>query len=335
MSFTSGAARVGRLACGALQWGAAVLATLWAAGALYFDFPLRFVWMAMPLLLLAALALRLVGDQRRAVWIPLAGAMLVLVWWPLLQPSHDRPWQTDVSRLPWAEIEGESVTIHEVRNFDYPRGADPVPRWETRPVALGEITGVDLAVNYWGSPWIAHPIIIFRFRDAPPLSFSIETRREQGEEYSALAGFFRRYELIVLAGEERDLLRVRTNRRVGEDVYLYATTITPARARERFLEYVETMNDLRARARWYNAVTSNCTTAIRGMQKDHRMPFDWRLLINGLGDQMLYERDLLRADGLSFVELKAQARINEVALTAQDSPDFSGDIRRGRAGFAR
>jgi hypothetical protein len=99
------------------------------------------------------------------------------------------------------------------------------------------------------------------------------------------------------------------------------------------MEYVETINSLRNRPRWYNAVTSNCTTAIRGMRHGDPMPFDWRMLINGLGDAMLHERNLLRDDGLSFAELKPRALINAAAVAAHESPDFSRAIREGRPGF--
>ncbi len=310
---------------------AGAVAAVWAAGALYFD--------ASPWVSAAFLALVVAGSavSRRRPWgfaVPWVAFALVLAWWLQLQPSQDRDWAVDVARLPWAEVEGDTVTIHDVRNFEYRADGDAERRWETRTVHLDDLAGLDIAINYWGSELVAHPILIFRFRNAPPLAFSIETRREQGEEYSPLAGFFRNYELIVLAADERDVLRLRAVHRPGEDVYLYATTVTPAEARERFLEYIETINALRQQARWYNAVTSNCTTAIRGMHKGGHMPFDMRLLINGLGDQMLYERGLLVSDGLSFAALRKAAWANPAIRRARAGQDFSTDIRRDRPGFA-
>lgn len=317
----------------ALAWLAGFLAVVWAFAALHFDFPLASSWAAGLFAVVVLLAVWWWRTRPWAVAIPFIGSALVLVWWSTLRPSHDRTWPDDYARLPWAEVDGETVTIHEVRDFDYPADGTTVPRWSTRTFNLGDLEGVDLAINYWGSPWIAHPIVIFRFRGAEPLAFSIETRREKGENYSALAGFFRHYELIVLAGSERDLLGVRACRREGEDVYLYATTITPATARERFLQYVETMNALRDQPRWYNAVTTNCTTAIRGMNHGQRMPFDWRLLINGKGDEMLYERGTLQTAGLPFAELKERAHANPAARAAYASGDFSAALRRDRPGF--
>lgn len=316
-----------RLVCGVLG----VALSLWAFGALYFDAAPAAAWIFLFVIIATLVALRRTG---RAWSVPFAGFAAVLVWWLTLVPSHQREWSIEYSKLPEARIEGDTLTVSNVRTFDYPRGGEPVPRWETRTYRLADLEGMDLAVNYWGSPWIAHPIVIFRFKDQLPLAFSIETRREAGEEYSALAGFFRRYELIVLAADERDLLRVRTGFRQGEDVYLYATTATPERARRRLMEYVDTINALQDRARWYNAVTSNCTTAIRGMRKGDPMPFDWRMLINGFGDEMLHERGLLRDDELPFAELKQRAHINPAATAAHEDPEFSRLIRAGRPGFA-
>ncbi len=318
-----------------LLWLGGAIFVAWAAGALHFDWPAGRPWVAPAFVTAVALALVLFRDRRWKIAIPWAAAVLVLLWWSTLQPSHDRVWTTETSRLPHAEVAGDMVTIHNVRNFDYPRGGgQPVQRWETRTVDLSGIEGMDLAVNYWGSPLVAHPIVIFRIRNAPPLAFSIETRREVGEKYSALAGFFRQYEQIVIAAEERDLLGVRAVQRSGEDVYLYRTTEAPPAARERFLEYVATINDLWKRPRWYNAVTSNCTTAIRSMHRGKMLPFDWRVLVNGYGDRMLFERGLLVDDGLSFDALKKGVHANAAIADAWNAPDFSSAIRRNRPGFA-
>jgi hypothetical protein len=313
-----------------LGWVVVVPLLVWSFGALYYDAAPAAAWGFLVAVAAAVVILRRPASARL---VAATGFFCVLVWWLLLSPSHDRVWMAEYARLPWAEIRGNEVTIHEVRNFDYPEGGETVERWETRVINLEAVEGLDVAVNYWGSPWIAHPILIFRFKDAPPLAFSIETRRQEGEEYSALAGFYRQYELIVLATDERDLIGVRTNHRAGEEVYLYATTATPAQARSRLLDYLRTLNGIRDKARWYNAITTNCTTAIRGMHQGRLPPFDWRLLINGKGDEMLYERGLLRSDGLSFSELKAHALINPAAREAYHAGSFSEAIRRERPGF--
>ena len=110
---------------------------------------------------------------------------------------------------------------------------------------------------------MAHPIVSFRFADALPLCFSIETRKAVGQSYSAVGGLYRQYTLIYVVADERDSIRVRSNYRPGEEVYFYRTMASPEQARTRFLEYLNTINALRDQPRWYNALTDNCTTNIR------------------------------------------------------------------------
>ena len=319
-----------------LGWVLLFGATLWASGAIYFDLPIA--WLRTPLALVygATIIALLIAMKRRGLALA-GGAMgfvFVLIWWISIKPSNDRPWQPDVAQTAWAEMEGDLVTLHNVRNCDYRTATDYTPHWKTRTVRLSQITGMDLAINYWGSPWIAHPILSFQFADAPPLCFSIETRKEMGESYSTIGGIYRQFELIYIVADERDVLRVRTNYRRGEDVYLYRTMASPAQARERFLEYVNALNVLRTRPRWYNAITTNCTTSIRTQRPtNERMPWDWRILLNGKGDELLYERHLIATAGLPFAELKQRSRINQLARAADKDPNFSRLVRQGIPGF--
>jgi len=312
----------------------------WAFGALWFDCPLAvsrhavaFAYLAVGLVLLFLFA-RGSGNALLGV---AALTALVTLWWSFLQPSNERDWQTDVSRVPWAEVNGDLVTIHNVRNFDYrpdDQGGEKHPRWETRTVRLSQLTGIDAFLNFWGLSWMAHPILSFQFKDAPPIAMSIETRKEKGESYSALGGLYRRFELVYVVADERDVIRVRSNYRQGEDVYLYHTTMPAAEVRERFLEYIRSMNELKAHPRWYNAITANCTTSIRSQRSiAARSPWDLRILLNGHIDEMFHERGLLQADGLPFAELKQHALINTTARAADQDPEFSRRIRAGRPGF--
>lgn len=330
-----------RLLLGTLKtaaWLAASGCAAWAVGALFFDFP----WRAARPFVAAALALALVASATLLSGIGFrlgalfGGFLLVLAWWLTLQPSNTRHWRPDVARTGWAEIEGDAVTLHELRCCDYRTETDYTPRWETRTVRLSQLTGFDVATIRWGSPWIAHVIVSFRFGDTTPICFSIETRMEAGETYSALAGFYRRYELIYVVADERDVLRLRTNYRPGahgqgEDVYLYRTTASPAQSRSRFLEYLHALDALHDHPRWYNAVTANCLTSIRTQSdRAHRNRWDWRLLLNGQMDRLLYERGDLVTGGLSFPDLKTRSLINPAARAAGDSPDFSTLIRGSR-----
>jgi hypothetical protein len=308
--------------------------TAWAAAALYFD-------------LLPGVSLRTVGSSSyglakagallafrgrgKGIAICLAGFLLVLAWWLTLKPSNGRAWQPDVAQTAWAEIDGDHVTIHNLRNCDYRTEGDYTPRWETRSYDVSQIRGMDLFLTYWGSPWIAHPIVSFQFGDNDYVAMSIETRKEVGEQYSAVRGFFRYYELIYTVSDERDVVRLRTNYRKGEETYLFHTRATPEHARATFLNYLKKINRIRNRPEWYNALTNNCTTNIATLAGEPQ--FDWRVVLNGHADQMLYERGDLATGNLPFTQLKEQAHINTAARAANDAPDFSRRIRERRPGF--
>jgi hypothetical protein len=309
----------------------AIIAIAWAFGAVWFDAPFGNANKVMAGLLALAFAIALAFV--RPFWRKVGAVALlfgaVLAWWLTLSPTNDSDWQPDVAQKGWADIQGDEVTLHNVRNCDYRTETDYTPHWETRTVRISQITGIDLAIDYWGSPWIAHPIVSFQFADAPPLCFSIETRKKLGQTYSTIGGLYRQFELIYIVADERDVIRVRTNYR-DEDIYLYHITISSAHARERFLEYIHSLNALRNKPRWYNAITTNCTTSIRTQHpSNERLPWDWRILLNGKGDELMYERHLIVTDGLPFAQLKTRSLIDNRARAANDSPDFSQLIRVG------
>ena len=323
--------RVIQWTCKLLVFITAIIAIAWAFGALWFDASFGDANKILAGLMAAAAAIVLVVVRpfwRKVGFVAvLFGA--VLLWWLTLRPSNHGNWEPDVAQTAWAEINGDEFTFHNVRNCDYRTATDYTPHWETRTVRLSQITGIDLAIDYWGSPWIAHPIVSFQFADAPPLCFSIEIRKTVGQSYSTIGGLYRQYALIYIVSDERDVIRLRTNYR-HENIYLYHLTASPDRARERFLEYVRSLNALRMQPRWYNAITTNCTTSIRSQHPSkERIPWDWRILLNGKGDELLYEEGALVTGGLPFAELKQRSLIDDRARAANDSPDFSKLIREG------
>ena len=261
------------------------------------------------------------------------GFALVLAWWFTLQPSNDRDWQPDVAVLAYADIVGNEVMVHNIRNCDYRTETDFDVRHYDKTFDLDGIRTVDLFMVYWGSPLIAHTMVSFGFDGGDYLCFSIETRKEKGEGYSAVKGLFRQFELVYIAADERDLVRLRTNYRQGEEVYLFRVNGSPRQVRTFFLAYVRRMNELKQRPEWYSALTQNCTTSIRTQRAaTDRAPWDWRLLANGHGDELLYEHGLI-ATNLPLAELKERAHVNACARAADKEADFSRRIRQGVPGI--
>jgi len=305
---------------------------LWWSLALHFRLALPAPWPTV------AAALWGVGSLGILVWLRpfrwaallvLVGFALLALWWSGLRPSNRRDWSPEYANPPWGELEGDRLTLHNVRNFDYRSETDFTERWETRTFDLSRITGLDLFLSYWGSPRIAHTILSWEFADGPPLAISIETRRERTETYSAIRGFFRQFEVFYVAADERDVIRLRTNHR-GEDVYMYRLNVSPATARKLLLDYLKTMNALRDRPAWYNALTQNCATAIRTHVQAIGIAaaFDWRLLVTGYVDRMLYDRGAVDTR-LPFEQLRAAGRVTERAKAAELDPAFSARIREG------
>lgn len=267
---------------------------------------------------------------RRALAVWSVGFLAIVVWWYTLQPSNDRDWQPDVAKLAWGEVQGDRLTVHNVRDFDYRSETDFTPRYEDRTYDLSKLRGVDIFMSYWGSPAIAHTIMSWEFEGSRPLAISIETRKSKGQEYSAIKGFFRHYEIIYVAADERDIVRLRTNYR-GEDVYLYRLNVTPELGRALLMDYVESMNSLARTPEFYNALLDNCTTSIRHHVTRvvvNAPSVDWRLLANGYGDEMLYERGTIDTR-LPFAELREKSRITAKAKALDQDPDFSQGIRIG------
>jgi len=321
------------LLAAALTWLLLVIGVVWVFGALWFDFPqerLRKV-AAASFGVVVLLSLVFVRPRWRAKLGVFLGMVPVLLWWLSLQPRQYRDWKTEVALTPHATIDGDLVTLYQVRNFDYRTKDDFTPHYEVRKLDLKNLCGVDVFITHWGSPYMAHPIISYDFGKDGHVCFSIETRAEKGESYSALGGLYRQFELAYVVSDERDVIRLRTNYREGEDVYLYR--LNARFVRESFLEYVRTVNELHETPRWYNAITNNCTTAIRQQRTtSERPPWDYRMLVNGLADELLYERGAIDTS-LPFDELKRISRINDRAKAADGAANFSKKIREGLPGM--
>jgi len=264
-----------------------------------------------------------------------AGALavfaLLVVCFLRIPVSNDRNWQPEVAQAPYATVSGDMVTIHNVRNFDYRSETVFTPRWETRTYDLRKLDSGDLIAVYWAGKAIAHIMVSFGFGGKDHLSVSIETRKEKGESYSTLAGFFRQYELYYVVADERDVIRVRTAyRQPQEDVYVYRTRAPLRNVRRIFLDYVKGMNELRDRPAYYNTLTTNCTTSIlfHTRMNPESPPMSWKVLLSGYVPDYLYELEKIDTTK-PFAELEKLSRVNGRAHAADKDPAFSQRIREG------
>ncbi|WP_072784066.1 Lnb N-terminal periplasmic domain-containing protein [Duganella sacchari] len=309
--------------------GSLIVAALaaWGTGALWFQLPAIHTTSA--ILRKLALAVWIAGSLAALVflwrrsWLPpavwLVALLAMMGWWSTIKPSHNRLWADDVARMVTGTVDGSIVTLDLVRNFDWRTDDDYTVRWEPRQYDLNQLRSVDVALSYWMGPAIAHTLVSFGFADGRYLTFSIEIRKERGESFDALAGFFKRYETVLIAADERDILRVRTNVR-GEDMWLYRLRMPPEMMRSLFLAYLDEGEQLKREPRFYDTLTANCTTIVYQMAKriSPGLPLDWRLLASGYLGDYLKEIGALAGPGQHITD-KARA-----AGTAQN---FSDRIR--------
>jgi hypothetical protein len=310
------------------------LMTAWAALAIYYsNIPGEYLRMGIAgffALATVAAFLFLPRRGRTLAWFAVVLAVVV-VWWMMIPASNTRNWEREVARAPYATIEGDLVTIHDIRNFRYRTEKDFDAIYYDKTFDLTTLDSVDLITVYWMGDAIAHVMMSFGFHGKDFVAFSIETRKERGEEYSTLKGFFKQYELTYIVGDERDLIRVRTDfRKPQEDVYLYRLRASPKRVQEVFMAYIRQINAMKQKAEWYNTLTTNCTTSVINLLRatGGRARYSWKVLLSGYAPLYAYEKGALDTR-IPFAELRRRGYINPKAHAIGNDPEFSRKIREG------
>jgi hypothetical protein len=285
--------------------------------------------LGMAAVLLAALAGLGIRRLRPALLLYSLAVVLVAVGWMGLSPTNDADWIPEVARAPTASVDGDQVTVHNVRNFAWRTETEFEQHWEDRHYDLSQLERLDFFASFWAGENIAHTILSFGFKDGSQLAASIEIRRREGQEFSPVAGFFRNYELVYVLADERDVIRLRTNVR-HERVFLYRLRTPPEAVRRLFLEYLHDANVLAERPAFYNTLTANCTTLIRvnAIAAGGTVPWSWKMLLSGHSPEFLYNQGMVDTR-LPFDELRRRSSINRAAQAADADPQFSQRIRAG------
>ena len=258
------------------------------------------------------------------------GCVCLLLWYFSIRPSNDRVWAADQRVLPVAEFAGDSVTVRNVRNNRYRSTTDYDIAYEDRTYDLRALESLWYVVEPF-SDWegAAHTFLSFGFADGQYVSVSIEIRKEEGEEFSAWKGLLRRYEIMYVVADERDVIALRTNHR-KDDVFLYPIRASEEQMRSLFISMLERANALSAQPEFYNTLTNTCTTGIvehlNALVEEDVSLWDRRVLAPGYSDTLAYELGLIDTD-LPVEEIRSRFRINALAEQYADDPAFSQRIR--------
>jgi hypothetical protein len=313
-----------------------LLSAIWADLAICYQLPgadaFRLgAWLIFDLAAVGAVVAIVLRKYRQALPVYAVLYAVLLVWWATIQPSNDKDWAPEVAHAVTGSLNGDQLVVHNVRNFAWRSEVDFTERWEQRTYDLSTLRSLDLYLVYWMGPAIAHTIMSFGFEDGRHLDFSIELRRTRGGEYSAIAGFFKTSELVYVGADERDLLTLRKIRH--EDVRLYRLETAREGIRALLLQYIEVANALAAHPRFYNTLTTNCTTTIFDMARvlTTPLPFDWRIILTGYLPSYLYERGALDT-GVALGELTRRADVNSRIEAGLSEADFASLVRLGVPG---
>ena len=262
------------------------------------------------------------------------GAVVALLFvaaiaWNRVQPLSSGEWAPAHARVAYAEMDGPEVTIHNVRNFRYRSVNDFDAQYESRRYDLDQLNSVWYIVTPFGSgQGAAHTFLSFGFADSTYVSVSVEARRQPDEGYSLIGGMMKRYELIYVIGDERDLIGVRAQHR-GNTVHAYPIRTNAEKMRAVFVNVLKRANALRDMPEFYNTFTNNCTTSVLkhvNEVADERIPYGLKILLPARSDRLAYDRGLIDTD-LPFHEAKARFDVTARAVAAGDAPDFSTQIR--------
>lgn len=307
-----------------------IAATMWTATALSLQLENIAGIVAITILAVMSVAsLVLRFGKRRYSWATLAVLMTTAgLWYQTIEPAQNRDWAPELAHGVSGKIDGDTVTLSNIRNFDWSDPQNTAAAWEERAFNLTQLESVDMFTSVWDNPSIAHLIVSFGFSDGEHVAFSAEIRREVGEEFSEIGGFFRQFELILIAADENDVIRLRTDYR-NEKVRMFPINLNAAQRKDLFLSYVALGNDLAETPAFYNTVTANCTTTIYRLAKVVKpdMPLDWRLLMSGHLPEYLDELGGFSGE-MQIKDRVAAALINRPTTRGNLSGHFSDQIRR-------
>ena len=268
--------------------------------------------------------------KRKHIYLIIIGFFLlaILIVWFSIKPSNDRIWSLDQQILPYSTMGGELVNISNIRNFTYYNTSLYYPSYYNSTYNLSQLNSLWYIVEPF-SEWqgSAHTFLSFGFDD-DYLAVSVEIRKEIGEQFSAIKGLFKRYEIMYVLGDEKDLVKLRSNYR-NDSVYIYPVNTTQENIHLIFIDVLNKVNKLYSSPEFYNTISNTCTTNIAEHAnniKPGRIPFNFAILAPGYSDKVAYDLGIINTT-LPYEQIRKHYQINEQAIEFANDPNFSQRIR--------
>ena len=244
-------------------------------------------------------------------------------------PNEGGPWDVGMERVPLVKRDGNEVHIENFRNFRYECDGSHQKNYESKTVKIDDLESAEfIVVPFSSQPDLAHTMMSFGTRDGQHTVVSVEARRRLNQKYGIIKGIFGAFPLMYAIADERDAIGQRTEMR-GDDVYLYRVSATPEQVQSFFRCVIARVDKLSKSPEKYNTVTNNCLTNIRFHLNriwPGRIPWNWRILINGHSDYLAYKHCLLDSDE-SFESTRENANVTARAKGNWHREDFSQLIR--------
>ena len=241
----------------------------------------------------------------------------VMVFFALITPQQQFAgvtWEpVCAKKARFVKLADGKVELTNLRDFRYRSEHDFDPIYRSEIYDPEKLDSLDIGFSHWdGMDHVAHTLLCFNFSDGKSVALSVEMRCPQGTSREAHTTMFKQHELIYIWAPPQDLFDLRTRYRVVESLYKYRTNATKNEIKELFMRLAERTNKICDQPEFYRLIVGNCTTEWFPVLKSVRpeLRADWRVLINGTFDRMLFEQGFLQhRDGEEFESLRARSLV--------------------------
>ncbi|MDX2275254.1 MAG: DUF4105 domain-containing protein [Hyphomonadaceae bacterium] len=242
--------------------------------------------------------------MRLAIGVALAASLVGCATFS--EPRADRDWYPYLGRTSHVEMADDAVTISPVSDWTYTAQGERTRDYVERSFNISDVRNVWFMLEPQpGSQLAAHTLLLFELPNDRLIGVTIEARREQGEEYSALRGVFNAFELSYLWAEARDLLTRRATM-LDHEIFVYPVDISDAQKQILLRRMLQRTDALEAEPRFYNTIFSNCTNELA-----KAAGFNWApaYILTGTSDEYLFNRGII--PGASFVDAHARSDVTQ------------------------